>query len=233
MNRKASVETPGQSPISCLSSGSQGRRTIRCAAGGSRLRYWRSDRGLFDFARFPNSASASSNSRWRRCFGRGEYASQVFLGFADILADHRDQIDLVEIQMELLANASAAMVLPVPLPPANNAPIPRPREFSAKPHCSYTVTGASRGPRSGAQSSSAVRVEQGRPILLWVPAGAPGPPNANHGHAAAHPRDLAGLAAGKGLALQMLTHREDRLRAQTKLRSDTVQRSVHLDCGGA
>ena len=60
--------------------------------------------------------------------GRVEQPAQILLGLADIFADHRGEIDAVEIAgARWLASTSAAIVLPVPLSPANSALMPRPR----------------------------------------------------------------------------------------------------------
>ena len=67
--------------------------------------------------------------------GGGEDAAQIALGLADIFADDAGEIDAVEIEPQTgCASTSAAMVLPVPLGPANSALMPRPRlSFAPKP----------------------------------------------------------------------------------------------------
>jgi hypothetical protein len=52
----------------------------------------------------PKSASASSKKDHAAGLSRIEQAAQVLLGLADILADHRGEIDAVEIEPKMIGD---------------------------------------------------------------------------------------------------------------------------------
>ena len=64
--------------------------------------------------------------------GGVEDAPQILLRLTDVFADDRREIDAIQrSRCNSFASTSAAIVLPVPLAPANSALIPRPRELRA------------------------------------------------------------------------------------------------------
>ena len=81
----------------------RGRRRPRAAAGGTTPRCWRSGRGRrVTSERLPNRASASSKkSTTLPALGGVEDLVEVLLRLADVLADHRRQVELEQVEAEL------------------------------------------------------------------------------------------------------------------------------------
>ena len=60
----------------------------------------------------------------------GEHGAQVLLGLADVFVDHPGEVDAEQVEPQVAGQDWAAIVLPVPLGPANSAVTPCPRGVS-------------------------------------------------------------------------------------------------------
>ena len=167
------------------SRGSRRRRTAPSAAAGRRSRCWRSGRGR----RAPPSACRRARRPRRRTaprsasLGRVEDPLEVLLGLADVLADDRGQVDLVEVEPELgRRSTSAAIVLPVPEGPANSAHVPRaeartrpkPQSPSTRCRCSTPVAQFAQLPPGRGREHEVVPAEGRAPLGASAAQVAPG-----------------------------------------------------------